>query len=924
MHPEVVRDEPGDCPKCGMALEPVSLPSVTAKTEYTCPRHPEIFQAEPGDKEQQGLTSDEAKQRLAEYGRNRLPEPVQQGVLSIFLRQFLSPFIYILLVAAIVSFAVGQFPSAVFIIIVLFINAFIGTAQEYTAQKSASALRQMIKGNAHVIRDGIAQTLDAEELVPGDLILLFSGDKVTADMRLLSAQNLAIDESMLTGESLAVAKNANANVKSDAPIAERFNVCFASSIVTYGRAQGIVINTGIRTEIGNIATHVTRKRASEPPLLIRIRRFTYKVAVAIIVAILALVGLMLVMGGYNSDQMIMMGIGLAVSTIPEGLPAALTVALAIGMRRMVSHNVIIRKLIAVEALGSCTFICSDKTGTLTVNELTIRQVALPDGRHYNVTGEGVSPGGNIQGDNIIQLRELCITGVLANESHLDYSGGEWVSDGDIVDVAFLVLAKKMGLSLSDIREQQKQLEAIPYESERAFSGSLNLDNDKPYLYVKGSPEKMLELSTHMQTDTGRLPIDHKRIEVQFEELARKGYRIIALAKRSVPYTENAVSHLAEMTFLGMVAMIDPVRPEAKPAIERCRQAGIQVAMVTGDHPATAGAIAEELGLSSPDLPVVTGQMIRDAQRQGDKATRDLIHPARVFARIEPIQKELIVDAFMKDGHFVAVTGDGVNDAPAMRRANAGIAMGKKGTDVAKEVADLIITDDNFASIVDGIEQGRIVYNNIRKVIGLLIATGFSALLLFFMTVMAGLPMPMTAIQLLWLNLIANGLQDVALAFEPKEGGELTRPPRKPSEPIFEHGIINHVLVTGSVMGLLAFATYLLLMNQGTPVEEARNLTLMLMVLFGNIHALSSRSEERSIFQIRFFANPFLVIAVPMAQMIHIGAMYTPGLSSVLQISPITGQQWFTLLSVATLLLVVEEIHKYLKRKKALSISTTDE
>ena len=869
----------------------------------------------PDHPEQQGLTSAEAKARLAQYGRNRLPEPVEQGIFTIFARQFLSPFIYILLVAAIVSFAVRQIPSTVFIIIVLFINAIIGAIQEYSAQKSASALRQMVKGSAHVIRDGIAQTLDAEEVVPGDLVLLFSGDKVPADLQLLSAQNLAVDESMLTGESLAVTKNAEAQVLPDAPIAERFDTCFAGSIVTHGRAQSIVINTGLKTEIGNIAEHVTRKRLSEPPLMIRIRKFTYKVATAIVAAILALIGLMLFMGGYQVEQITMMGIGLAVSTIPEGLPAALTVALAIGMQRMVSHNVIIRKLIAVEALGSCTFICSDKTGTLTVNELTIRQVMLPDGQCHEVTGEGVSPTGQINGDNIMQLRELCITGVLANESHLDYSGGEWVSDGDIVDVAFLVLAKKLGLSLSDIRAQQRQLEVIPYESERAFSGSLNLNGEEPCLYVKGSPEKMLELSSHMHTPSGRVPINQQQIEAQFDSLARKGYRIIALARRSVADSKNAIGHLQEMTFLGMVAMIDPVRPEAKRAIERCRNGGIEVAMVTGDHPTTAYAIADELGLCTADCRVVTGPMIREAKLQGNDAIRKLIQPARVFARIEPTQKELIVETFMQAGHFVAVTGDGVNDAPAMRRANAGVAMGKKGTDVAKEVADLIITDDNFASIVDGIEQGRIVYNNIRKVIALLIATGFSALLLFFLTVLASLPMPMIAVQLLWLNLIANGLQDVALAFEPKEGGELTRPPRNPSEPIFERGIIEHVLVIGSVMGILAFATYMVLIKQGTAVEDARNLTLMLMVLFGNIHALSSRSEERSLFQIRFFANPFLIIAVPVAQLIHIGAMYTPGLSDVLELRPITLQEWLTLLGIAIILLAAEELHKYFLRKR---------
>ncbi|MCW8824868.1 MAG: HAD-IC family P-type ATPase, partial [Gammaproteobacteria bacterium] len=842
------------------------------------------------------------------------------GLFEIFFRQFLSPFIYILVIAAIVSLLVGQIPSAVFIIIVLFLNAIIGTVQEFSAQKSASALRQMVKGMAHVVRDEIAQSIDVELIVPGDLVLLNSGDKVPADMQLLLAHNLAVDESMLTGESQAVTKNAEAAVKDDAAMSDRFNQCFAGSIVTRGRAQGIVTETGLNTEIGNIAEHVTAERVSEPPLLIRIRAFTYRVAIAIVVAILALLALMAMMGGYTTDEMIMMGIGLAVSTIPEGLPAALTVALAIGMQRMAEHSVIIRKLVAVEALGSCTFICSDKTGTLTVNELTIRQVVLPHGQCYEVTGEGVSPGGEILGEDRDSMRQLCITGVLANESHLDYSGGEWVSDGDIVDVAFLVLAKKLGLSLTDIRQQQRRLDLIPYEPERAFSGSLNISEDQHYLYVKGSPEKMLELSTHMHTHDGRVPIDRIWLEQQFEELAAQGYRMIALAKREIAVRGEVMEHLNEMTFLGMVAMIDPVRPEAKVAIQRCRRGGIEVAMVTGDHPATARSIAVDLGLCRTEDVVVTGAMMREAEQQGAEAMAQLINPARVFARIEPTQKEQIVDSFMSAGHYVAVTGDGVNDAPAMRRANVGVAMGKKGTDVAKEVADLIITDDNFASIVDGIDQGRIVYNNIRKVIALLIATGFSALLLFFLTVLAGLPMPMIAVQLLWLNLVANGLQDVALAFEPKEGGELSRPPRNPSEPIFERHIIEHVLITGTVMGGLAFATYYSLMLNGTDVAEARNLTLMLMVLFGNIHALSSRSEERSLFQIKFFANPFLIIAVPVAQMIHISAMYLPGISGVLELSPITSEQWFNLLGVALVLLAVEELHKlWLRRRRSLAM-----
>ncbi|MDZ7737062.1 MAG: HAD-IC family P-type ATPase [Gammaproteobacteria bacterium] len=408
----------------------------------------------------EGLSSEEAARRLAEYGPNRLPEPPLPGVAAIFLRQFLSPFIYILLVAAVISYLLGQMPNAVFIMAVLLLNAVIGTVQEYSAQRTAAALRNMVRGEAHVIRDGSARKIDIEELVPGDVVLLSSGSRVPADLKLDMSQSLSVDESLLTGESMAVTKNAEAEVAADTPLSERFNQCFAGSVVTHGRAQGVVTATGLDTEIGHIAHAVTDTESAEPPLIIRIRSFTYQMAAAIGIAILLLIGLMLVRGGYGAEGMLMMAIGLAVSTIPEGLPAALTVALAIGMRRMANHNVIIRRLVAVEALGSCTYICSDKTGTLTVNELTIREIVQPDGSVYKVTGEGVAPG-EVIGENTRRLQRLCITGLLANESHLDYSGGEWVSDGDIVDVAFLVVAKKLGLSLSEIRSSGPGLNSYP-------------------------------------------------------------------------------------------------------------------------------------------------------------------------------------------------------------------------------------------------------------------------------------------------------------------------------------------------------------------------------------------------------------------------------------------------------------------------------
>ncbi|MEW9798682.1 cation-translocating P-type ATPase [Alteromonas sp. CYL-A6] len=867
----------------------------------------------------QGLTESEAAALLAEYGPNALPAAPLPGMLHLFFRQFLSPFIYILIIAAVVSFALNKLPSAVFIVIVLLLNALIGMIQEYSAQRAASALKNMVKGTAHVIRQGQVATIDSLMLVPGDIILLASGDKVPADAELVSAQNLAADESMLTGESLAVAKSASATSSADDPLTAQPNRCFAGSIITQGRAMARVTHTGIRTQLGQIAHSIVAERVSEPPLMIRVRTFTYQLAAGILLAIAALTALMLFRGGYSGTDIVLMTIGLAVSVIPEGLPAALTIALAIGMSRMAKNNVIIRKLMAVEALGSSTFICSDKTGTLTVNELTIRKVVLPDGTTFSVSGEGVAPGGDVQQDAAdraekSRLQQLCKAGVLANESHLDYAGGEWVSNGDIVDIAFLVLAKKLGMSISQLRSEQAQIALIPYESENAYSGSIHEANGETYLYAKGSPEKMLSMCSQMQCKDSIRPIDHALLEAQFTALAQQGYRIIALGCK----TSDNNHHFSELTFLGMVAMIDPLRQEAKDAIAACRDGGIEVAMVTGDHPATACAIAGELGLTCSQDSVITGPLIKQANSQQEADT--LIRASRVFARIEPKQKVQIVDSFMRAGHFVAVTGDGVNDAPAMRQANVGIAMGKRGTDVARETADLIITDDNFASIVAGIKQGRVVYNNIRKVIALLVATGFSAILLFFLCVTAGLPMPLLAVQLLWLNLVANGFQDVALAFEPAEGDELSARPRSPHEPIFDRRLLEHVLVNGLVMGTIAFGLFQWLISSGQGVEHARNLTLMLMVLFGNIYALNSRSETRSIVSMPLRRNLFLVLAVPIAQCVHIGAMYTPWLSNVLQLTPITLSEWLMLLGMALSLLLIEEGHKALIRRRLISNS----
>ena len=860
-----------------------------------------------------GLSSDQAARAYEKVGPNKLPESRMQGPLVLFVKQFLSPFIYMLVAAAVISLALSQYSSAVFIVAVLLLNAAIGTFQEYSAQKAAAALRSMVVGRATVIRDGRRQTIDVTKIVPGDLVELESGNKVPADLELTETDSLEVDESLLTGESTTVEKDHKSESDSNTPVAERADMCFAGTLVNRGRGRGIVTATANATELGKIAHEVQQSDVTRPPLMIRIEHFTYQAALAIAGAIVILVALMMVRGGYAPADMLLMAVGLAVSAIPEGLPAALTVALAVGMNAMAKKNVIIRKLVAVEALGSCTFICSDKTGTLTVNEMTARKIILPDGTEFETSGEGVGPG-EVKGPDDEHarknLRTLCMAGIYANEGELDYGGESWAAKGDVVDTAFLVLAKKAGFSISDSK-QDKEQDTIPYESERAFSGAMIKHEDASYLYVKGSPERVLEMCTKVAGAQGEQDIDASKIEDQFTRMAKDGYRLIALARKKADHTKKADGQHQDMVFLGLVGMIDPLRPEAKDAIEKARKAKIEVAMITGDHPETARAISRQLGLIQDAGTVVTGPQLKECQTEQE--LRDLIRPARVFARIEPRQKQTIVETFMEDGHYVAVTGDGVNDAPAMRTANAGIAMGRRGTDVARETAELIITDDNFASIINGVEQGRVVYNNIRKVVAMLVATAFSAIVLFFSSTMAGLPMPMTAVQLLWMNLVAYGVQDVSLAFEPKEGDELTYPPRNPKEPIFERLLIEHVVVAGSIMGACAFGTYYMLLQWGYEVEQARNLVLMLMVLFGNIHTLNSRSETRSIFSIPLFSNKFLIIAVPMAQLIHIAATFTPGLSDVLELSPVAMKDWALLLCIAMVLLVVEEGHKALHR-----------
>jgi magnesium-transporting ATPase (P-type) len=876
-----------------------------------------------------GIAQDEVQARLAHFGRNALPRAQPPTLVAVFLHQFKSSLIYVLLIAALASLLLQQWSDAGFIFAVLLINAAVGTFQEYSAERSAEALRNLVIPRARVEREGLAYEIDAQEIVPGDVVLLESGARVPADLRLLTEYNLCVDESLLTGESLPVAKNAAVVLERDSPLGDRLNMAFAGTMVTTGRARGVVVATGLDTVLGRIAASVLGKRPPKPPLLLRMERFTDLIAVAVGAAAL-LVAIVALARGASLAEVFVLGVALAVSAIPEGLPVALTVALAVGMRRMARRNVIVRRLIAVEALGSCTHIAADKTGTLTVNQLTVRRLQFPDQPPWELTGEGlvpegafVLPQGASRAGHEALLERLARAAALVNEGALARRAGQWVGHGDSVDVALLVMAHKAGVNPEAAEASAPRVAAIPYEPELRFAATLNRFGEGTRAAVKGAVDTVLAMCTRMATAEGEIALDPDAIRRRERALAGEGYRVLAIADGPLALCEDqsfSREHLEDLTLLGLVAMSDPLRPEARPAVEACRRAGIGVSMVTGDHPVTALAVARDLGLADEPEEVVTGAEIAEAAAEGPHRLDELTAEARVFARIEPQQKLAIVESLQRNGHFVAVTGDGVNDAPALRAAQVGVAMGQAGTDVARETSEIILIDDNFASIVAGVEEGRIAYGNVRKVIFLLISTGAAEIVLFALALAANVPLPLLAVQLLWLNLVTNGIQDVALAFEPAEGGELARPPRPPQERIFNSLMIERVLLSALVMGGLAFAAYEWMLVRGYALEEARNGTLLLMVLFENVQAFNSRSETLSAFRHNPLRNKLLLFGTLAAQLVHIGALYAPGLSEVLRVQPVSPAHWAELLALALVLLATMELYKWLRARHAVSTS----
>ena len=846
-----------------------------------------------------GLTKKEVIERQQKYGKNILPKKKSDSIIKIFFNEFKDPIIILLLVAIIVSFAAGEMVDAIAIVFIVLIDAIMGAYQENKANHTAEALENLVTTKAKVIRDGDVVSVDAEDLTIGDYVLLESGDKISADMRIVESHNLMVDESILTGESVQVNKNAEIINKEKVLIAEQSNMAFSGTTVVTGRAGAIVVGIGLDTEIGKIADSINNTEDEKSPLTIRVEKLSKQISMLVLIVAI-IIAVLLIVKDVPYNEIFLSVIALVVSAMPEGLPLALTMALTIASNKMAKRNVIVRKLKSAESLGSCTVIASDKTGTLTVNEQTAKKILLPNNAEYNISGTGFSFEGEVTGDNIELAKEVSLLGVINNEAKVD----ENKQVGDSIDIAFKVLGKKLNVKTDNIKE----LEIIPYESENKYSAVFYEKDGEVYCTIKGSLEVVKSFCNNINLVEST--IDSNLLDRQNESLAKDGYRVIALANGKInkqdKYTAEDIKNL---TFMGMVGFIDPIRKEVVASIEDCRTAGIKVLMITGDHPLTAFSIAKDLKLAKDYDEVTTGEEVDTEFEKGEKSFDNFIRRKFVFARVTPIQKLRVVESLKRQGEFVAVTGDGVNDAPALKTANIGIAMGS-GTDIARETADMIIVDDNFKSIVAGIEEGRVAYANIRKIILFLISCGLAEVTFFCLSILLNLPMPLVAIQLLWINMVTDGLQDFALSFEKAEKGILKEPPRDPKESIFNKELLQEIIVGGLVIGGVVFVVWYVLLNKlNIDVTMARGYIMALMVFIQNIHVFNCRSEHRSAFSVPLRSNKLIAFSFFSAIILQVIVMEVPFFSMFLQTVSIPFLHLVYLFIIAILVLVVMETYK---------------
>ena len=856
-----------------------------------------------------GLAGDEPATRLSRFGPNELDEVPPPSRLVTFVGQFRSPLIYILLGAAIVTAALSEWIDAVVIAAVLLINAIIGFTQERRADASVRALRELVSPQARVIRRGHGRQLPSRELVPGDLVLLETGVRVPADLRLIHAVGLQVDESLLTGESVPVTKRSEP-VAATAGLGDRSCMAHAGSVVTNGRAHGYVVATGMNTVLGGIAGQIRAEESPQSPLQVRMSRLARLIGVVVAIAAVGAFGIGIAVGEPVAD-MFRFAVAMAVSAIPEGLPVVLTITLAVGVRRMAQRHAIVRNLPAVETLGSTTVIGSDKTGTLTENRMTAQQIWVPD-RTWLLDDEGV---GRAATESTDPLHRTLLCGVLANEAQLYLEDGELHTEGDPTEAALLVIAARLGVEPEQVRGRYDSVAEIPFEPERRYSATVRTDHSTHVLFVKGAPERVAELCSTQLGTAGPEPIDIGSIHAAADEMATQGLRVLAMAEHAIPADglgdPERLVDVGGLTFLGLEGMLDPPRDGVVDAVAGCRLAGIRPIMITGDHATTALAIATRIGISDHEGAAVTGAELDELD---DAALSDTVARVAVFARASPDHKFRIVNALRANGEIVALTGDGVNDAPALKAADIGIAMGKGGTDVARDAADMILADDNFTSIHAAVHQGRATFDNVRKVTFFLLSTGAAELAALLFALAMRWPLLLLPTQILWLNLVTNGVQDVALAFEPAEPGILERPPRPRREGVMSALLWQRTIIVSVVMAAGMLATFRWELDTTGSVEAARTMALTTMVLFQAFHLGNVRSERISAFKLSPLSNPFLLTTAAAALAINAAALYLPATQYLLRVEPISVGSWIRATAVASTVIVAGELHKRFTRR----------
>ncbi|MBS1187596.1 MAG: ATPase [Burkholderiaceae bacterium] len=846
-----------------------------------------------------GLTAAVAAQRLAIHGENVIREQPPQPAWRVFIRQFNDFMIAILLVAAVISSFVGDAKDALAIVAIVLLNAIIGFMQERRAQHALAALRKMAATTAQVRRGGERQTIPSSALVPGDIVLLEAGNIVPADLRLLEIAQFKVDESLLTGEAITAEKHGDALPDARLSLGDRINMAFKGTTATYGRAAGIVVATGMATELGQIAALLEEGNETATPLQRRLAAFGRHIGYSVL-AICALVFAVGLLRGEKAVLMFMTSVSLAVAAIPEALPAIITVSLALGARKMVRQNALIRRLPAVETLGSVTVICSDKTGTLTQNKMHVAQL--------HADGRMLQHGQAAHADE--PWPSLLTALALSNDAQRKPDGE---AIGDPTEIALHLAAHDAGYDKAMLAAVAPRVQELPFDAERKRMTTVHRRQDGIIAYTKGAPESVLPRCTAMLTENGERPIDAAALFAIADKMAAEGLRVLALAQRrwpSLPAPSATPDEIeTQLTFIGLAGLIDPPRPEARQAVALCQSAGILPVMITGDHPLTAKAIARQLGIANEDGAVLTGVQL---SAMGADELRRQVARVRVYARVDPAQKIRIVEALQASGEIVAMTGDGVNDAPALKRSDIGVAMGKGGTDVAREASSLVLLDDNFATIVGAVREGRRIFDNIRKFIRYSMTGNSAKILTIFLAPFLGMPIPLLPIHILWINFLTDGLPGLALAAEPAEQGVMQRPPRAPDEPVFAHGMWQHILWCGLTMAAVALFAQAWAIH--TNSAHWQTMVFTVLTLAQMWHVLTIRSERESLFAQGLSSNLPLLGAVAFTFALQMATIYVPWMNALLHTEPLSAADLALCLLLSSLVFVLAEIEKWLRRR----------